>query len=75
MQQSAIRTLVFSLLLTAPAFAQTPPQNTNQTGTTLLVDVDHRPAISLDGEWHTIIDQYSTGIYTLHQELRKDGFS
>lgn len=29
--------------------------------TTLLVDVDHRPAISLDGSWHFIVDPYRGG--------------
>jgi len=32
--------------------AQTPAPNK----TTLLVDVDHRPAMSLGGDWHTIVD-------------------
>jgi beta-glucuronidase len=45
-----------------------------QTTTTLLVDIDHRPAISLNGDWHTIVDQYATGLYDFHQNLRKDGF-
>jgi beta-glucuronidase len=28
---------------------------------TLLVDVDHRPSISLDGPWHFIVDPYHVG--------------
>jgi beta-glucuronidase len=40
---------VFSLLAAA------------QSMTTLLVDVDHRPAISLDGPWHFIVDPYRGG--------------
>jgi beta-glucuronidase len=70
MQKFAANALFAVLLVATPALAQTQSQN----NTTLLVDIDHRPAISLDGDWHTIVDQYSTGIYTLHQELRKDGF-
>jgi beta-glucuronidase len=66
MRQAPIHLLLATLFLTAPVMGQ--------TNTTLLVDVDHRPAISLDGDWHAIVDQYSTGLYTLHQELRKDGF-
>ena len=27
----------------------------------LLVDVDHRPSLSLDGEWHYIVDPYHAG--------------
>jgi beta-glucuronidase len=65
MLQSATR-LLLAALLVSPAIAQ--------TNTTLLVDVDHRPVTSLNGDWHMIVDQYSTGLYNLHQELRKDGF-
>jgi beta-glucuronidase len=41
---------------------------------TLLVDVDHRNQISLDGDWHTIVDPYGSGLYTFHNELRKEGY-
>jgi beta-glucuronidase len=58
--------LLAALLLTLPAIAQ--------TNTTLLVNVDHRPATSLNGDWHAIVDQYATGLYDFHQNLRKDGF-
>jgi beta-glucuronidase len=42
--------------------------------TTLIVAVDHRPTISLNGEWHVIVDPYGTGLYTFHGELRTDGY-
>ena len=45
-----------------------------QTSPTLLVDVDHRQNISLNGDWRTIIDPYFDGLYTFHHEIRKDGF-
>jgi beta-glucuronidase len=32
-----------------------------QSATTLLVDVDHRPSISLNGPWHIIVDPYRGG--------------
>jgi beta-glucuronidase len=60
------RLLLAALLFASPVIAQ--------TNTTLLVDIDHRTTTSLDGDWHTIVDPYSTGLYTFHQELRKDGF-
>jgi len=41
---------------------------------TLLVDVDHRKSISLNGDWHTIVDPYGTGLYSFHGEKRSDGF-
>ena len=45
-----------------------------QSTSTVLADVDHRPSVSLDGQWHYIVDPYATGLYTFHHELRKDGF-
>lgn len=32
-----------------------------QSTATLLVDVDHRPSVSLDGPWHYIVDPYRGG--------------
>lgn len=45
-----------------------------QSASTVLVDVDHRSGVNLNGDWHYIVDQYATGLYTFHHELRKDGF-
>jgi beta-glucuronidase len=71
MPQASTRLLLAALLISATtAHSQAPVQ----ANTTLLVNIDHRPVTSLNGDWHAIIDQYSTGIYNLHQELRKDGF-
>jgi beta-glucuronidase len=41
---------------------------------TVLVAVDHRPTTSLNGDWHTIVDPYGTGLFTFHGELRTDGY-
>jgi len=46
----------------------------SQSAPTVLVDVDHRQSVSLNGDWHFIVDPYATGLYTFHHELRKDGF-
>src|SRR5260370_34670904 len=62
------------LLLAALLIAATTAFSPAQTNTTLIVNVDHRPSISLNGDWHVIIDQYATGLYDFHQNLRKDGF-
>lgn len=40
----------------------------------LLVDVDHRVTISLDGDWHTIVDPYENGYYDFRMQPRKDGY-
>jgi len=45
-----------------------------QSNSTVLADEDHRQSVSLNGDWHFIIDPYATGLYTFHHELRKDGF-
>jgi beta-glucuronidase len=42
--------------------------------TTVLADVDHRKALSLNGDWHYIVDPYGGGLYSFHREIRKDGF-
>ena len=56
----------FSILGNFNANAQSSP--------TILVDVDHRQNISLNGDWHTIIDPYFDGLYTFHHEIRNDGY-
>jgi beta-glucuronidase len=67
-----------SFLFASPLVAQTDIQTNYlapaEAHTTLLVDIDHRAATSLDGDWHSVVDPYSTGLYTFHQEIRKDGF-
>jgi beta-glucuronidase len=46
----------------------------SQSKTTVLVDVDHRKTLSLNGDWHYIVDPYDGGLYNFHREVRKDGF-
>jgi beta-glucuronidase len=70
MLQALTRILLAVLLFASPVIAQTSVQ----ANTTLLVNVDHRPVTSLNGDWHAIVDQYATGLYDFHQNLRKDGF-
>ena len=41
---------------------------------TLLVDVDHRTSISLDGDWHVIVDPYDNGYYDFRMQPRADGY-
>jgi beta-glucuronidase len=47
--------LILLVLLVSTLFAAA------QSMTTLLVDVDHRPSMSLDGPWHFIVDPYRGG--------------
>lgn len=42
--------------------------------TTLLVDVDHRPATSLDGEWHYLVDMTGRSLYNADGTVRDNGY-
>jgi beta-glucuronidase len=57
--------LALCALLLAPVHAQT---------TTVLEGADRRPATSLNGDWHYIVDPYFSGLFTFHQERRTDGW-
>ena len=41
---------------------------------TLLVDADHRTSISLDGDWHAIVDPYDNGYLDFRMHPRPDGY-
>ena len=57
---------MMGLAMVSPVFAQQKP--------TLLVDADHRTNISLDGEWHAIVDPYDNGYYDFRMQPRSDGY-
>lgn len=59
--------LIFAFLLIGQIYL-------HAQSSTVLANVDHRSSMSLNGDWHTIVDPYATGLYTFHHELRKDGF-
>ena len=40
----------------------------------VLTGADRRPAISLDGDWASIVDPYFNGLFSFHHEVKKDGF-
>jgi beta-glucuronidase len=40
----------------------------------VLTGADRRPAISLDGDWASIVDPYFSGLYSFHHEEKKDGW-
>lgn len=67
---SIYRLICISLVPLAIVAASAPAQ----VQPTLLVDVDHRAAISLNGEWHSIIDPYSNGMSVSNGEVGKHGF-
>src|SRR5277367_5359812 len=53
-------TLTFALVFCLPALAQSPDPPSLRPPA-LLVDIDHRPSVSLDGAWHVIVDPYRNG--------------
>jgi beta-glucuronidase len=40
----------------------------------VLTGADRRPALSLDGDWASIVDPYFSGFYNFHHEEKKDGW-
>lgn len=42
---------------------------------TLLVNIDHRPATTLDGNWHYIVDPNGRGLYGASGEVRDNGYA
>jgi beta-glucuronidase len=42
---------------------------------TLLVDVDHRAATSLDGDWHYLVDSTGRNLYSATGEVRDNGYA
>ena len=57
--------LLFLFLNLSQTFSQTSP---------LLTNVDHRNTISLNGEWHIIIDPYENGYYDYRYKPKNDGY-
>ncbi len=65
--------LLRSALLLVLASASTLLAQT-LTQATVLVDVDHRDTVSLNGDWHYIVDPYFGGLYSMHREIRTNGY-
>jgi beta-glucuronidase len=40
----------------------------------VLTGADRRPAISLDGDWNTIIDPYFSGLFSFHHQEKANGW-
>ena len=58
--------IVWLVLLAASISAETKP--------IILVNADHRTSISLDGDWHFIVDPYDNGYYDFRMQPRGDGY-
>jgi len=44
------------------------------SGTTVLTGADRRPAISLNGEWGSVVDPFFAGLFNFHHQEKKNGF-
>ncbi|HUB30526.1 MAG TPA: glycoside hydrolase family 2 TIM barrel-domain containing protein [Terracidiphilus sp.] len=44
------------------------------SGTIVLTGADRRPAMSLNGEWSSIVDPYFSGLFSFHHEEKKNGW-
>jgi beta-glucuronidase len=68
LSQKFILFLAFALLAVTAVTAQQPLN-------TLLVDVDHRPTISLDGPWHYLVDMTGANLYTAQGKIRDNTYA
>lgn len=59
---------VFFLILSAGSMALAAAAPIVLTG------ADRRPAMSLDGEWASIVDPYFSGLFSFHHEEKKNGW-
>src|SRR5215472_9216960 len=64
--QSVVAFVCFWLLTILTSVAETKP--------IVLVNADHRTSISLDGDWHFIVDPYDNGYYDFRMQPRGDGY-
>jgi beta-glucuronidase len=63
-----------SVSIVALSFVLSAASASAQSAPTLLVDIDHRAATSLDGDWHYIVDPYASGLYSFHREIKPNGY-
>jgi len=75
MTRTPLTALLLSFLVACICgWAQAQGRQSSPTASTLLVDVDHRQSVSLNGDWHALPDPYGTGLYDFHGRLRNDGY-
>ena len=62
-----VLTLIAMALFALPALSAAPAP-------IVLTGADRRPAISLDGDWASIVDPYFSGLFSFHHQEKKDGW-
>jgi beta-glucuronidase len=71
---SAFSSLCILSLATVAGGLCAAPIRAQQPLKTLLVDVDHRPATSLDGDWHYLVDPIGRSLYAPDGAVRDNGY-
>src|SRR5579863_3912093 len=64
----SVETAILMMIFAVGAFGATAPAPMVMTG------ADRRPAISLDGEWASIVDPYFSGLFSFHHEEKSNGW-
>lgn len=54
--------------------AQPPSGNAVVNAPIVMTGVDRRPALSLNGEWASIVDPYFSGLFSFHHQEKANGF-
>jgi beta-glucuronidase len=67
---SACSLVVLMVLVTSVGCSTAPAA----PGPIVLTGADRRPAMSLDGEWASIVDPYFSGLFSFHHEEKKNGW-
>jgi beta-glucuronidase len=68
------RLLVRTALLATAVFYASALWAASAPAPIVLTGADRRPAISLNGEWRTLVDPYFSGLFSFHHEEKADGF-
>src|SRR5262252_6646740 len=55
------------------SFAQSGANNASNAPI-VLTAADRRPALSLDGEWASIVDPYFSGLFSFHHQEKSNGW-
>ena len=58
---------------TLPALAQ-PNAGVTVNAPMVMTGTDRRPAVSLNGEWASIVDPYFSGLFSFHHQEKANGF-
>src|SRR3974390_414908 len=63
-----------SFIVLLVALCLPPVMFAADSSTTLIVGADRRASISLNGDWHFIVDPYNNGYYDFRMKERADGY-